>query len=56
MESAGLFDHPLAHARDGASIFWIRPALLIADTLEDFVGYWQVKRDGDKRGIVEIVL
>jgi hypothetical protein len=55
-ESAGLFDHALAQARYGASIFWIRPALLIAEALEDFVGYWQVKRDGEKRGIVEIGL
>ena len=55
-ESAGLFDHPLAQARYGASIFWIRPALLIAETLEDFIGYWQIKRDGEKRGIVGIVL
>ena len=55
-ESGGLFDHPVAQARHGASIFWIRPALLIGETLEDFIGYWQVKRDGEKRGIVEIVL
>jgi hypothetical protein len=55
-ESTGLFDHPLAQARYGASIFWIRPALLIGEKLEDFIGYWQVKRDGEKRGIVEIVL
>jgi hypothetical protein len=55
-ESRGLFDHSVAQARYGASIFWIRPGLLIAETLEDFIAYWQVKRDGEKRGIVEMLL
>lgn len=54
VEARGLFDHALAQARYGASIFWIRPALLLGERLEDFISYWQVKRDGSKRGIMEV--
>lgn len=54
VEARGLFDHALAQARYGASIFWIRPALLLGESLEDFISYWQIKRDGSKRGIVEV--
>ena len=56
IESRGLFDHALAQARYGASIFWIRPGLLIDEGVEDFTAYWQLKRDGSKRGIVEVIL
>ena len=55
IEARGLFDHALAQARYGASIFWIRPGMLIQESVEDFVAYWQTKRDGSKRGIVEVV-
>lgn len=55
-ESRGLFDHPVAQARFGASIFWMRPGLLIGETVEEFVEYWQIKRDGSKRGIVDVIL
>ena len=55
IESRGLFDHALAQARFGASIFWIRPGLLIDEGIEDFIAYWQLKRDGSKRGIVEVI-
>jgi hypothetical protein len=53
-EVAPLFDHQSAQQILGASVFWIRPGLLILDTMEAFVEKWQVKRDGGKRGIVEI--
>ena len=33
----GLFDHAQAAERFGASIFWIRPALLLLETLEAFI-------------------
>ena len=56
IEAKGLFDHATAQARYGASIFWVRPGLLLGETIEDFVGYWQIKRDGSKRGIVEVIL
>ena len=54
-ELQGLFDHAVAQARYGASIFWVRPSLLLGETIQDFVAYWQIKRDGSKRGSVEII-
>lgn len=49
-----LFDHSRAHDELGASVFWIRPEMLIGETLEEFVNFWQTRRDGRRRGIVEI--
>jgi len=54
VESRGLFEHALAQARYGASIFWMRPAMLMGETVEDFIDCWQIKRDGAKRGIVAL--
>ena len=51
-----LFDHARADRDLGASILWIRPSLLILETLDEFIAHWQVKRDQTKRGIVEIIL
>ena len=56
MESRGLFDHAVAQARCGASVFWMRPALLIGETVEQFIVYWQIKRGGGQRGIVDVIL
>ena len=56
IESQGLFNHAVAQARYGVSIFWIRPGLLIDESIEDFIDYWQLKRDGSNRGIVEVIL
>jgi hypothetical protein len=56
MESRALFDHAVAQARFGASVFWMRPGLLIGETLEQFIDYWQIKRDGGQRGIVDVIL
>lgn len=50
-----LFDHEQADREFGASIFWIRPSLLILETLEEFIAHWQVKRDKSRRGILEII-
>ena len=55
VEMQGLFDHAVAQARYGASVFWVRPSLLFSESIEDFVAHWQVKRDGSQRGIVEVV-
>ena len=55
IEVRGLFDHAVAQARYGASIFWVRPGLLIGESLEDFITSWQIKRDGSRRGIVEVI-
>lgn len=54
IESRALFDHATAQARYGASIFWIRPAMLIGESVEEFIRYWQIKRDGSTRGIIEV--
>lgn len=53
-ESRQLFDHPRAAEAFGASVFWIRPALLVLETLEEFIAHWQVTRDQTRRGIVEV--
>jgi hypothetical protein len=49
-----LFDHARAESELGASIFWVRPAMIILESLDDFIAGWQAKRDGSKRGIVEM--
>jgi hypothetical protein len=53
-ESLVLFDHRRADAELGASIFWIRPGMLLGEPLEQFLTHWELKRDGRRRGIVEI--
>jgi len=53
-ETTILFDHPAAQYYFGASVFWVR--LLAAFGGEEAaVGHWQIKRDGELRGIVEVV-
>lgn len=53
-ESSVLFDHSRADQELGASVFWIRPDMLLGEPLERFLAFWQTKRDGRRRGIVEI--
>jgi hypothetical protein len=53
-ESSILFDHARANDELGASIFWVRPDMLLGEPLEQFLTFWQTKRDGRRRGIVEI--
>jgi hypothetical protein len=53
-ERQTLFDHPRATETFGASIFWLRPALLILETLEEFIAHWQITRAQTRRGIVEV--
>jgi hypothetical protein len=53
-EARLLFDHAAAQARFGASVFWLR-CLAAFGGEEQAIGDWQVKRDGGRRGIVEIV-
>jgi hypothetical protein len=53
-DSAVLFDHARAHDELGASIFWVRPDMLLGEPLEQFLAFWQTKRDGQRRGVVEI--
>ena len=53
-ETALLFDHIAAQNYEGASIFWVR-RLAALDGQQATVEYWQLKRDGTKRGIVEVI-
>lgn len=54
IESSVLFDHARATDELGASIFWIRPEMLLGEPLQQFLAFWQTKRNGQRRGIVEI--
>jgi hypothetical protein len=53
-DSTVLFDHARANDELGASIFWVRPDMLLGEPLEQFLAFWQIKRDGRRRGVVEI--
>ncbi len=37
-----------------SSIFWIR-RLAMLKSEDETIGYWQTKRNGTKRGIVEVI-
>ena len=53
-DEAGLpFQHLEADAHFGASIFWTRRSAAIGGE-QAMIEYWQVRRDGGRRGIVEI--
>ncbi|MBI4637633.1 MAG: hypothetical protein HY727_14930 [Candidatus Rokubacteria bacterium] len=49
-----LFDHGAAQAHFGASVFWVRH-LAAWQGEQAAVEFWQVRRDGGRRGIVEII-
>lgn len=53
-EAQLLFDHGVAQAHFGASVFWIRRMAALGGE-QQAIEYWQIKRDGSLRGIVEIV-
>ena len=53
-ETALLFNNFTSQNYEGASIFWIR-RLAAFDGEEATVAHWQYKRDGTKRGIVEVI-
>jgi hypothetical protein len=53
-EAALVFDHLLADAHFGCSVFWVRRMAAFGGeqvAVED----WQIKRDGTRRGIIEII-
>ncbi len=54
VEATVLFDHTRANDELGASIFWVRPDMLLGEPLDQFLAFWQTKRDGRRRGVVEI--
>jgi len=53
-EARLLFDHAAAQAHFGSSVFWLR-RLAAWEGEEAAVEYWQVKRGGGRRGIVEVI-
>jgi hypothetical protein len=52
-EARLVFDHPAAQAHFGASIFWLRRLAALPNE-EEAAQSWQLKRDGTRRGIVDI--
>lgn len=53
-EARLLFDHMAAHNYEGASIFWIRRMAALGGE-KAAIEQWQLRRDGDKRGILEVL-
>ena len=53
-EARVLFDHAAAEAHFGASVFWLRRLAALGGE-EQAISAWQIKRDGARRGIIEIV-
>jgi hypothetical protein len=53
-ESLVLFAHMRADEELGSSVFWLRPEMLLGEPLEQFLAHWERKRDGSRRGIVEV--
>ncbi len=52
-ESQLLFDHAAAQTHFGCSVFWLRRLAAFGGE-QATIEYWQVKRDGSKRGLIEI--
>jgi Family of unknown function (DUF6932) len=53
-EARVLFDHAAAQAHFGASVFWLRRLAALGGEEQAIAG-WQMKRDGTRRGIIEII-
>ena len=53
-ESRPLLTYSTRAEAFSASVFWIRPALLVLETLEEFIAHWDIMRDQTRRGIVEV--
>ena len=53
-EAALVFQHLEAHARFGASMFWVRRSGAMGGE-QAMIEYWQLRREGGQRGIVEIL-
>lgn len=50
-----VFDHLRVQSELGASVFWTRPGAVLLETVDEFIAYWQVKRDLTAHGIVEVI-
>ena len=53
-EARLVFDHAAAQNLLGASVFWIRRAAALGGE-DATIAHWQTKRDGNKRGILEVI-
>lgn len=53
-EASLLFDHAAADAHFGASVFWMRRLAALGGE-QEAIDFWQTRRDGGLRGIVEII-
>jgi hypothetical protein len=53
-EAALVFQHLSADAHFGASVFWTRRSGAIGGE-QEMIEYWQVRREGGQRGIVEVI-
>ncbi len=53
-EASLVFDHAAAQNLLGASVFWIRRSAALGGEAAT-ISHWQIKRDGGKRGIVEVI-
>jgi hypothetical protein len=53
-EAALVFQHMEADAHFGASVFWTRRSGALGGE-QAMIEYWQIRRDGGRRGIVEVL-
>jgi hypothetical protein len=53
-EAVLVFQHSEADAHFGASVFWVRRSAALGGE-QAMLEHWQVRREGGRRGIVEIV-
>jgi hypothetical protein len=53
-ECQPLFDHRRAADELGASCFWVRPGMLFGEPIDRFIASWGARREGGRRGIVEV--
>lgn len=53
-ESRLLFNHAAAQDYFGCSVFWVRRLAALGGE-PTAIEHWQIKRDGSRRGIIEVV-
>jgi hypothetical protein len=53
-EAAIVFQHAEADSHFGASVFWVRRSAVFGGE-QSLLEHWQLKRDGELRGVIEIV-
>lgn len=53
-EARVTFDHMAADTYEGASVFWLRRMAAFGGE-DAAIADWQIKRDGNRRGIVEVI-